>query len=176
MNEKSKIKNWIMTGTAPEKYDIYIDRKICNTGTKSATIVSNTDDFEPDEYAVIMQQFSAGSFIGKRVRFSGFVKAKKVEGWSGLWLRIDSSLGDTLKLDNMQDRPITGTKEWNYYSCVMDISENSGVINIGILLDGKGQVWLDNTNFEEVGLDIPTTEFDISKTYSKYPGNLSFEE
>jgi len=176
MNNSTEIKDWIMTGTAPEKYQMSIDHKIYNTGTKSATIKSIADEFDVGEYATIMQQFSAKNFLGKRVRFSGFVKTQDVIGWCGLWMRIDSASVVTLKLDNMQGRPIVGTTEWNHYSCVLDVPENAGILNIGVLLCGKGQVWLDNVSFQEVDLNIPTTEFVPNEVFPAYPKNLSFEE
>lgn len=176
MNNDSKIKEWIMTGTAPEKYEMGIDHKTYNMGTKSATIKSIVDEFEVDEFATIMQQFSAKNFLGKRVRFSGFVKTQDVIGWCGLWMRIDSALSVALKLDNMQGRPIVGTTEWNHYACVLDVPESAAILNIGILLTGKGQVWLDNINFQEVDYNTPTTEFAPEEVYPDYPKNLSFEE
>lgn len=176
MKNKSEMKGWITTGTAPEKYQVNIDYKIYNTGTKSATIQSVADEFEVGEFATIMQQFSARNFLGKRVRFSGFVKTKDVAGWCGLWMRIDSALSVALKLDNMQNRPIVGTTEWNHYSCVLDVPENAAILNIGILLSGKGQAWLDNVSFQEVDHNTPTTEFVPDEVFPDYPQNLSFEE
>ena len=176
MKNKTEIKGWITTGTAPEKYQVSIDYKIYNTGTKSATIQSVADEFEVGEFATIMQQFSAKNFLGKRIRFSGFVKTKSVDGWCGLWMRIDSSLSVALKLDNMQNRPIVGTTEWNHYSCVLDVPENAAILNIGILLSGKGQAWLDNVSFQEVDHNIPTTDFNFDEGFPDYPQNLSFEE
>lgn len=176
MNGDTEIKEWIMPGTAPEKYQASIDNKIYHVGTKSATIKSIADEFEVGEYATIMQQFSAKNFLSKRVRFSGFVKTLDVTGWCGLWMRIDSALGVTLKLDNMQSRPIVGTTEWNHYSCALDVPENAGILNIGVLLCGKGQVWLDNVSFQEVDLNTPTTEFVPNEVFPDYPKNLLFEE
>lgn len=176
MDNSAKIKEWLFTGTAPGKFEAGIDNKIYNTGTKSATLKSIADNLEVDEYATIMQQFNAKNFLGKRARFSGFVKTLEVNGRCGLWMRIDNSLGSTLKLDNMQNRAITGTTEWNHYSCVLDIPETSGVISIGVLLNGTGQVWLDNVTFQEVDRSIPTTEFTPDDVFPDYPKNLSFEE
>ena len=176
MKKNEKIKHWIITGTAPDKYEAGTDRKIFNTGTKAAYICSTVEEYEADEYATVMQQFSAALFTGKRVRFAAFVKSRDVEGWAGLWMRLDGKFSDTLKLDNMQDRPITGTSEWNLYSCVLDVPEETKIINIGILLSGKGYVWMDNVSFQEVDKSIPTTDFEIQKVYPDYPENLSFEE
>lgn len=176
MNNKTQIKEWIITGTTPEKYEMGIDHKVYNMGTKSATIKSVTDIFEVGEFGTIMQQFSAKNFLGKRVRFSGFVKTQDVIGWSGLWLRIDDSLSTALKLDNMQGRSIVGTTEWNHYSCVLDVPKNAAILNIGILLNGEGQVWLDNVSFQEVDYNVPTTELVPDEVFPDYPKNLSFED
>ena len=171
-----KIRHWIITGTAPDKYETGIDRKIFHTGTRSAYICSTAEDYEADEYATILQQFSADLYTGKRVRLAAFVKAQEVEGWAGLWMRLDDKFSNTLKIDNMQNRPITGTSEWNLYSCVLDVPKEAKIINIGILLSGKGSVWMDNVSFQEVDKNIPTTDFEIQKVYPDHPENLSFEE
>lgn len=169
MDRNETIKEWIITGTAPEKYQVGMDYKMYHTGTKSATLKSIADEFEAGEFATIMQQFNATNFIGKRVRFSGFVKTQEVEGWCGLWMRIDNALSTILKFDNMQSRSITGTTEWNHYFCVLDVPENGAIINIGILLSGKGQVWLDNAAFQEVDYSIPTTDFTPCEVFPDYP-------
>lgn len=176
MKRNTEIKHWIITGTAPDKYKTGIDRTVFHTGTAPAFIQSEEEEFTPDEYATIMQQFRAEKFLGKRVRFSAFVKTLEVEGWAGLWLRLDGKFSVTLKLDNMQNRPIKGTANWNLYSCVLDVPEETELINIGILLTGKGRVWLDDVSFQEVDRTIPVTDFDIQKKYPDYPENLDFEE
>lgn len=176
MKKNTEIKHWLITGTAPDKYKTGIDRTVFHTGTASAFIQSEEEEFVPDEYATIMQQFRAERFLGKRVRFSAFVKALEVEGWAGLWLRLDGKFSVTLKLDNMQNRPIKGTINWNLYSCVLDVPEETELINIGILLTGKGCVWLDDVSFQEVDRTVPVTDFEIQKEYPDYPENLTFEE
>lgn len=176
MNRQNKIKDWIITGTTPEKYGAGIDAKICHMGSKSATIRSLSDEFSNGEFGSIMQQISAKNYVGKRLRFSGFVKTQEVEDWCGLWFRIDDVLSNTLKLDNMQSRPITGTTEWNYYSCVLDVPENGAILNVGILLCGKGQVWLDNVSFQEVDNNTPTTEFVSEEVFPDHLLNPFFEE
>jgi hypothetical protein len=57
----------------------------------------------------------------------------------------------------MQNRPIKGTQDWAKYDVVLDVPNDSVGIYFGILLVGKGQVWLDNIHFEGVGSNVPTT-------------------
>lgn len=173
---KNNIKGWIVTGTSPEKYQSSLDTNIVHMGSSAATICSLGEEFLVEEYETILQQVSAKPYVGKRMRFSGFIKTKDVEGWCGLWMRIDSGLGLTLKLDNMQSRAITGTTEWNYYSCVLDVPENAAIINVGVLLSGKGQLWFDTADLQEVDHTIPTTDAFPEEAFPDHLLNPSFEE
>jgi hypothetical protein len=76
----------------------------------------------------------------------------------------------------MQSRSITGSTEWNNYSCILDIPKNGAIINIGILLYGKGQTWLDNVRFQEVDNNTPTTEFVPEEVFPDHLLNPLFEE
>lgn len=111
------------------------------------------------------------------MRFSGFVRTEEVTGWSGLWMRVDDHQQNMLAFDNMQNRSIQGTTEWNHYACVMDIPSEADVINIGILLSGSGQVWLGECEFEEVGKDVPVTDGSTgAENLPSGPQNLKFDQ
>jgi hypothetical protein len=77
-------------------------------------------------------------------------------------MRIDGVTTNTVKFDNMQNCAIKGTSDWNCYSYVLDVPENSAVINIGMLLSGNRELWLGNARFELVDKNVPTTNVDIS--------------
>lgn len=124
----------------------------------------------------MMQQFKAEKYLGKRIKLSGFIKSKGVDGFCGFWMRVDDALGDVLQFDNMSDRPIVGDTEWNHYYIVLDVPKNSAVISFGVLLLGKGQVWIDELKFEEVDERTPTTNIDFTVDLLDEPTNLSFEE
>ncbi len=124
----------------------------------------------------MMQQFKANEFRGKRIKLSGFIKTNNVKQFSGLWMRVDNASEDILQFDNMSDRPIIGTNNWNRYSIVLDVPENSAIISFGILLTGKGEVWLDGLIFEVVNNDTPTTHISFENNLLEEPTNLSFEE
>ena len=53
---------------------------------------------------------------------------------------------------------------------------NAKILNFGILLSGKGQVWLDNVNLEEVDKSTPTTDFVAEEIYPDCIMNREFEE
>lgn len=176
MEKNNIIPGWIVTGTAPREYNVDFDYVIFHKGSRSVRIKGERINIDSGDYMTVMQQFKASNYIGKRIRFSAFVKTQEVKEWCGLWMRINGVTANILKIDNMQNRPIKGTKEWNYYSVVLDIPENSNIINIGILLNGKGTVWMDHVNFEIVDKNVDTTDVDLSSELPENPINLSLEE
>jgi len=118
-----------------------------------------------------MQTFDATEYRGKRLRLSAYVKSESVENWAGVWMRIDRAK-ESVAFDNMQNRPITGTQGWTQHSIVLDVDPNATGVAFGILLSGKGAVWIDDLAFEVVGEDVPVTDMRVP---SKSPRNLDFE-
>lgn len=174
MKHNQLIPGWIVTGSAPRSYDVIPDYENDYNGARSIIIKNKAVMLEPGSYCTIMQQFKAVNYIGKRVRFSGYVKSQDVKGWGGLWMRVNSSTAAILKIDNMQDRSIKGNTDWNYYSVVLDIPEDSAIINIGMLLNGSGKLWLACVSFETVDRNVCTTDVDLSCDLPEAPVNLSF--
>jgi hypothetical protein len=58
------------------------------------------------------------------------------------------------------------------YEVVLDLPPECVNFALGILLDGKGQAWLSNVQFEEVGPDVAVTSIE----YPDKPENLDFAE
>lgn len=81
-----------------------------------------------------------------------------------------------LGFDNMHDRPIKGSTSWNHYACVLDIPNESKNINIGLILAGSGNAWLDCTKFEEVDKSVPITDIrEPDEGLPDMPINLNLE-
>ena len=166
---------WYRAGMAPQDYDMGIDREVSHSGTSSGFIRSTAA--EPRPFGTLMQAFKADGYHGRRLRLSGYVRAEAVEGWAGLWMRVDGPTGTSLAFDNMQDRPIRGTLDWERYEIVLDVSEASTNIAFGVLLAGKGRIWVDDFEFDEVGGDVAVT--DMRKRMQELPSqprNLGFED
>ncbi|MDQ0216103.1 AraC-like DNA-binding protein [Oikeobacillus pervagus] len=172
---KQTLKGWFLSGSHPFHYEMGIDQQIFHEGRSSGFLTSVTVQ-SAEEFATMMQQFKADKYIGKRIKLTGFIKTKEVEGFCGMWMRVDNTLHDILQFDNMSDRPITGDTNWNHYSIVLDIPETSAVISFGVLLSGKGKVWVDQLSFQEVDESVPTTHQEFSGELLEEPVNLSFED
>ena len=89
-------------------------------------------------------------------------------------MRVDKR-STLMAFDNMEDRPIKGTTDWQTYSLVLNVSHDATGIFFGVLLDGPGAVWLNSAKIEEVGSDVPTTG-KVSTQRPDEPRNLDFTE
>ena len=146
---------WFLNGSHPQNYEEGVDQRVKRSGSASGYLKSKFSG--PGGSGTLMQMCGADPFHGKRVRLSAYVKSEGVEPWAGLWMRVDDPIGKILGFDNMQDRPIMGTSDWQKYEVVLDVPEHSAQIAFGIVLSGKGQVWLSNVQFEVVDSKVPAT-------------------
>jgi hypothetical protein len=91
-------------------------------------------------------------------------------------MRVDGSDRQrSLAFDNMQNRAVKGTTDWQRYDVVLDVAEEAGAIAFGILLSGRGQGWISGIRFEPVGRDVETTGGAIGGL-KEGPENLDFSE
>ncbi|WP_213028909.1 AraC family transcriptional regulator [Shouchella tritolerans] len=172
---KTKMKGWFLSGSNPFNYEMGIDHEVVHQGKVSGYLKSKTV-LDSTEFSTMMQTFKANKFVGKRIRLSCFIRTKDVETYAGMWMRVDNKMDDVLQFDNMSDRPIKGNTNWNRYSIVLDVPDQSAVISFGIILAGQGKVWADQFAFEEVSESIPTTNLEVHGELLDEPVNLSFEE
>lgn len=160
---------WFKAGNNPVDYDMGIDRNAAFTGGTSGYIRGNK--LNPQGFGTYMQMFDPGEYRGKRLRLSAYVKSENVADWAGVWMRVDRDKQSTA-FDNMSNRPIKGTQEWTQCSIVLDVDSKATAIAFGILLSGKGSVWIDDLSFEVVGEEVPVTDL---RAPPKRPRNLDFE-
>lgn len=163
---------WFVAGSKPSEYEAGTDAQAPYNGHPSAYLKAKVAD--TGGFGTLMQNFRADNYLGKRVRFSAFVKPEGIQSWAGLWMRVDKEK-DSVAFDNMQDRPIKGTTGWQKYEVVLDVPQDATGIFFGVLLDGAGEVWLNSVKFEVVGSDVPTTGGKTSKLLDG-PTNLDFEK
>jgi hypothetical protein len=104
----------------------------------------------------LAQTVAAEPYCGKRLRFSGAVRANVCEVGAGAQLYIEtrpkppaSSIW-TLPADNLAviDRPIRSI-HWRTYAVEVDVPTNAYSIVIGCALAGNGTAW-----FGDLALDV----------------------
>lgn len=161
-----------MAGSKPSEYDSGIDPAAAYQNQQSAYLKAEGTT-TPGTFGTLMQQFRADQYQGKRVRFSAFVRTEDVEKHAGLWMRVDTPKGP-VAFDNMQDRPLKGTSGWKSYEVVLDVPQGATGIFFGVLLQGKGKVWLNNGDFEVVDSSVATTG--KQARIPDEPTNLKFDK
>ncbi|MGV7215645.1 hypothetical protein [Bradyrhizobium sp. UFLA05-112] len=159
---------WFAFGDSFVDYEMGVDDQAQYHGKASGYIKSRRP---PRGFGSLSQAFKSDRYRGVRLQMTAYVRTANVDGWAGLWMRVDGSDG-TITIDNMQDRPIRATTGWTKYAVVLDIAKNSRNIAFGVLLCGTGQVWIADVEFKVVGKEVPVT--DASPSYSDEPINLDF--
>jgi len=67
-----------------------VDTSNRHEGRAIAYVKGTATEFH--SFGTLMQMAWPGEYLGKRVRFSAYVKSAKVQsGWAGLWFRIDGA-------------------------------------------------------------------------------------
>jgi hypothetical protein len=180
---------WVLYGEydGQEAYDFYggYDVEIKRGGARSASFLAT--EVTSDDQVRMVQRFLADRYRGKRVRFSGYVKTNQVNEWAGLWMRVDTFEKQGWAFDDMEDRLVTGTTDWTRCAVVLDVPEDAATIYMGAHLYGRGQVWVDDCEFEVVGDDVESTDgtrlrggrdrsYSIPNFLEDEPVNLDFEE
>jgi hypothetical protein len=177
---------WFPAGSDAKGYEFGTDAAEKHGGKASGTIQAKVPADE--KFGTMMQVFRADEYVGKRVRMTAWVKAKDVEDFAGLWMRVDGATRSPLAFDNMGKRAIKGTADWKQYEIVLDVPDNGVVIAFGVLLHGKGQLWVDDFKFETVDKDVSVTAAKVKlenqhdqkieslDKIPKEPTNLDFEK
>jgi len=151
-------KGWRITGSAPQNYDMGVDRNAGQKGKDAITIKYTAK--KNMKFGALANYIKIDKYLGKRIRMTGYIRSEKVDGWAGFWLRVDDSTSHdkrVLSFDNMYDKAIRGTTDWTKYTLVLDVPQNGTTIVYGALLSGKGQIWFDDVKFDLVGNEVPVT-------------------
>jgi len=127
-----------------------VDRTVAHSGEASATLRSIVS--QPQAlwgHCSLMQRFRADTHRGQRLRMSAYVRTEDVTGQVNLWVRTVGPERQVLSLEDVHDRPLRGTMDWHPVEIVIHVSEDSVLIEFGVDLAGKGQVWVDDFRFEQ---------------------------
>ncbi|GGW34692.1 S41 family peptidase [Arenibacter certesii] len=120
-------------------YNLSVDT-LAHSGKSSGKI---TADEAGSSFGSIAYKIPA-NYEGTTIMLEGYMKIKNVEdGFAGLLMRIDG-YDSSLAFDNMENRNITGTKDWEKYTITLNYPEGAENIFIAGILVGKGEAWFDD--------------------------------
>ncbi|MCJ8275043.1 MAG: hypothetical protein MJK04_37280 [Psychrosphaera sp.] len=145
---------WGKAGYNTDQYQTGFLEKLKDSGRQLGFIKS----LDPSKrgFGTLMRTAGIEQFKGKRIELVTYIKTSKARS-AGAWFRVNGEKV-TLAFDNMSDRRIRGTKDWQKVSLVLDIPEDAVSVSYGILLEGDGKVWFQKPTFDIVDLTVKTTE------------------
>jgi hypothetical protein len=168
---------WMKNGSKPDAYVVGVDRLQNYGGMPSAYVKSVQPSVQG--FGGMMQMSAADDHLGQRVRLSGWAKTEDAnDGGGHLWFRVDGQQrGATLQFDNMDNRPIKGTTDWQHYSVVLDVPPEAAALAYGFFVNGTGKMWVSGAKIETVGPEVPSTNMikNQARSLPKTPVNLSFD-
>jgi hypothetical protein len=95
----------------------------------------------------LYQHFAAANYRNKRVKYSLFIKTKRLR--SGARLFVDMYDADSQDLLSIRlDPAVTGTKDWRQCEYEFDVPIEAYAISIGATIDGPGGMYLGGLKFE----------------------------
>ncbi|MBF5045971.1 AraC family transcriptional regulator [Aggregicoccus sp. 17bor-14] len=148
---------WFLAGLAPHHYEVTLDAQSACEGSRAAHVRSKVD--QPAGYGTFMQIFRADDYRGKRVRYSAVVRTKNVQGWAGLFMRVDGrDAAHPLAFDNMQTRALVGDTPCQRHEVVLDVPRQANFIALGLMLSGTGDAWVGGVRFDVVDSSVASTD------------------
>lgn len=112
-------------------------------------------------HATLSQSVVGAPYLGKRVRFSGWLRTEAVEGVATLFLGACDSQGHYLaftSLEHLQaEGALRGTTGWSQRALVLDIPAAAHSLTYGFSLVRTGEARFSGLDLRVVGPDVPLT-------------------
>ncbi|WP_222616878.1 hypothetical protein [Flavobacterium kayseriense] len=147
--------DWSYWQSDPVKYEMSLETPSEVSGQNIFSIKSVVSKI--DKFGTLMNTMKSDDYKGKTVKMTGYIKSNNVKKWAGLWMRVDYYGTAVLAFDNMQNRGVKRTTDWAKYEVVLFVPQEATSISYGVLLDGTGQIWFKDVNFEIVDDSVPET-------------------
>ncbi len=135
---------WLVNGN----YSAELRRGGCRAGIGCAVVLAPAN--AATHVGNLMQSFSAAPFRGKLVRLRAWLRLEPsgAEDSAQMWLRVDRNWPLAF-LDNLDDRAVR-SEEWTRCEIITRVYEDATIINLGVMSNGGGRVWVDDVSFEVI--------------------------
>jgi hypothetical protein len=120
--------------------------------------------------AALSQYVKADEYRGKRVRITEYIKFDGASTDARFEVYAFGPHNTTLQSDS---QPLYSTARWQKRDTVLYVPEDSDRIAYGVVLEGQGQVWIDDVQLEIVDSQMLLASADQS--VEQQPTNLDFE-
>lgn len=111
--------------------------------------------------------------LGQHVSITDWMKTSNVKKDAVSWVAFWKRNGPLIGLSSMDDRPISGTTDWQEIKSVTDIPNQPCIVVIGVALHGPGEVWADDFRIAQAFPDEPITDDRSWRQINSTPGTYS---
>src|SRR5215472_6530037 len=165
-----RVPGWHLAGSRPAEYEIGLETDLTYRSRRVAYLKSIVD--RSAGFGTIMQTISSENYQDRRVMLSAWIQGAELDGWAGLWMRVDGPNSNVpLAFDNMQRRALRGTFGWQKAQVVLDVAAEAVDIAFGVLLEGGGTDRMADFRLEIVDASVPVTN---TASIHREPRNLDF--
>jgi len=114
------------------------------------------------------QTFNAAPYRGRTVRLRAWIRLEPADpaDHAAMWLDVNLPGKQKGFSDNMGDRPISSA-EWKSYEITGEVAANAESVSAGVMLFGKGRVWVDGVTFEVLGTPPVSLRDTFQKIYAR---------
>ena len=138
------LSRWQLYGSHPQDYISGIDTTAKPDGSPCGYIKSNTN--APRGHGILRQTIRGKRYQGKQIRLRSNIKAAGVENQASLYLQLDG-----IGINEMREKQLQDVADWSLYEVSIPVPEQgASLIRFGVILYGKGQVWLDDVQLEAI--------------------------
>ena len=145
---------WTVVGDATGAYVATVDTSVRRSGRASAHIASRVR--ATSGYVALTQTVSAEAYRGRRLLIGIYSRTRNLTG-SGtyLYVSVRGATPDVSAYANNQSRARTGTTaDWVFDTLSVVVPANATQISFGAIVEGTGDVWLDDVAVSVVGAPV----------------------
>jgi len=133
---------WETSGHAQgDAYRFDRDDSVHHGGGASVRIRRNST--EP--WGMLHQQLAPAGLAGRRLEFAAWLRTDKVSG-DGAILVIRTLANGAVDRHVFQEPALVGTHDWKRYSVSLDIPKSTSIVELGVMLQGDGTLWVDDAS------------------------------
>ena len=122
------------------------------------TAARNPKQYSDNSSSLHYSVTNGSPLFGQHIRVTGWLKTSNAQNWVGAFVIILGKNSLHLAYDDMSDRPIRGTTDWQQVELVTDLPNEPCVVYFGPDLYGPGELWGDDFQIALAPRDAPITD------------------
>lgn len=165
---------WILVGSTPSEYLANVDKVVKRSGVSSAHVAARVR--ETSGYVALSQSFRADAYRGRRLAISVYRRTRNLSGGgSYLYVSITGvASADAAYANSMSCATKGTTADWVRDTVSVLVPANANWISFGNVVDGAGDVWIDDVDVRVVDAPIAVVLNDAGfESTERFAGQVS---